>query len=414
MMENKIREGLGKLSKTQATVLYWTLQGKSPEWIASTKLDKDRKTYDYHMSEVYASLGYTEKEHWTVKRERLIREVYPIFSEQVKSEKDLENWHIIKYNYAKNIPRQEQNIPEEPQIFIQDEPAPKKATATSGQSQQGPKTQNKQPQPAKSWTLIILGFLVGAVVSCLVIGGIASIFFRNRSSQLPPAQGLSTTQVPAPVIAFNTTSTFTPTYTQTQEQTPTPTETQTPTDTQIPLPTFTPVPTQVVLFFENFDRGLGQQISLLSGNVNIVNGELVSAENNTILMIGDNSWKNYSVEFMGRPDSCWGGSWGKNYIGLHAKDRNNMIAVLWQDCEVEWYLVKNGNWKTFVNSGDNNRANHGLMEKIIIDVYDGNYIINFDRGDVYSIYDTTYNAGGILFILEKGTRLDNLKVVKLP
>ena len=90
MSEIEIREGLGKLSKDQATVLYWTLLGKSPDWIAREILKKERKTFDYHMGGIYSALGFFEKEHWTIKRERLIREVYPIFSELVKDEKDLE------------------------------------------------------------------------------------------------------------------------------------------------------------------------------------------------------------------------------------------------------------------------------------------------------------------------------------
>lgn len=398
MREKEIREGLGKLSKTQATILYWTFEGKEPDWIARNILVINRKAYDYHVGEIYNCLGFKEKEHWTAKRERLIREVYPIFSEQVKKPEDLERWEVIKYNYQKIIPRRETPKSEEPVIFLQDTP----------QQKQPPESKSEKKKSG-SLAILALGFLLGSVVSCFVIGSIVALVSKDRPSQLPPvSESANTTS--APIAVSLPTNTFTPTYTQTKE--PTPTQTEIPTDTPIPPPTFTPFPTQVVLFFDNFDTGLSSQIQLLSGNINIVNGQLSSAEEHTILMIGDNSWTNYTVEFLGRPDSCWS-SWGVNYIGLHVQDKNNMVALLWQDCEVEWYIVKNGKWKAVVNSGNNNRASHG-REKVMIDVQNGNYIVNFERGDSYSLYDTTYNSGGILFILEQGTMLDNLKVVKLP
>jgi len=410
MSERKIREGLGKISKDQAVVLYWTLQGKSPDWIAGEILKKERKTYDYHMGEIYTYLGFTEKEHWTVKRERLIREVYPIFSEFVKTKDDLEKWQTIKYEYAKVKPPQEQSsIPEEPQIFIKDE------TPASGQKQQSQTQQPRQPTQRKtSWPLVLLGFGAGALISCIVIGVIFTAFFKNRpASPMPTFSGVPTSPTQAIIIPNSTdTASFTPTSTLTPTNEPTSTQTPTnePTETSIPTLTWTPVPTQVVLFQEDFSSGLSPQMSLLSGNVSIVNGELSSAEDGTTIMIGDNSWTNYSVKFLGMPSSCWS-SWGKNYIGLHAKDRNNMIALLWQGCEVEWYIVKNGKWNKVVNSWEDRPTQGNIMNDITIDVYDGNYIVNINGDYIYQIYDTTYNSGGIIFILEKGTKIDDIKVV---
>ncbi len=417
MRENRIREGLGNLSKDQAKILYWTLQGKSPEWITTNILKKERKTHDYHMGEIYSALGFDEKEHWSAKRERLIREVYPIFTELVKKEEDLEKWTVVKYQYAKVIKNQEQRpIPEEPKIFIKDEtPAQGKPSETLKPPKSQPRSRGEESNRPKSWTLVLLGFLFGSIVSCVFIGLIVSAIYGNRPSNQAPSVILNEPLTITPSSTNTSSITSTPTIEPTATQTPSPTFTSTPTEepteTPIPSPTLTPVPTPVVLFYDDFSKGMSQQILLLTGNINIVNGELSSAEEDTTLMIGDNSWTKYSVEYLAMPSSCWS-SWGTNFIGLHAKDRNNMIAFLWQGCEFEWYIVKDGKWTAVVNSGDETPQDHKY--KINIDVYDGNYIVNIEGEYVYTLYDTTYSSGGIVFILEKGTKIDDLKVVEWP
>ena len=258
MREKEIREGLAKLTKERAEILYWIFQGKKTNWIADNVLQRTQHDYGYHITEIYETLGYPrdKKTHWTIKRERLIREVYPIFSELVKDEKDLEKWLVIRYEYAKSIPPKEQSsIPEEPEIFIKDE------IPASGQNQQSRTQQPRQPQRKTSWTLILLGFGAGALLSCLFIGVVFSIFFSNRpANPLPPLT--EATEMPTeqaqPVVVSNPTNTvsFTPTFTPTQK--PTSTETPTPYPTETQLPVFedvqNPPPGTVLKVNEGFSR----------------------------------------------------------------------------------------------------------------------------------------------------------------
>jgi DNA-binding CsgD family transcriptional regulator len=399
MSERKIREGLEKLSKDQAVVLYWTLQGKSPDWIAGEILKKERKTYDYHMGEIYTYLGFTEKEHWTVKRERLIREVYPIFSEFVKTKDDLEKWQTIKYEYAKVKPPQEQSsIPEEPQIFIKDE------TPASGQKQQSQTQQPRQPTQRKtSWPLVLLGFGAGALISCIVIGVIFTAFFRNRSASLMP----TFTEVPTSPAKLENVSTAEITDTPRIIINPTPT-----------LPSN-------LLFYDNFDNGISPQWEQIVGTFASVNGRLSVIEGQpflfrgkklAVMKIGDNSWKRYIVEasmypIYGSNSNCMGDG-----IGVSVVDLNNMLFFnLGADGNNWWEIIENSECKTIEKSYNyKNYDAKFLGVRLIVDNGKFTAFVNEIKSSEIIIENDKFKSGGVILVASEDSDWDNFLVYPIP
>ena len=108
-------------------------------------------------------------------------------------------------------------------------------------------------------------------------------------------------------------------------------------------PSITPRPTEIVLFEDNFETGLSPQWQLVYCNPLVVNG-MLTADRDTVLLVGDSSWTDYQIDFDADAADCWF-SWSSNYLGVRVNNADNMIAYKWADCESYWYVVKNGSWQ---------------------------------------------------------------------
>jgi len=399
MREKEIREGLGNLNKDQATVLYWVLQGKKPEWIAEEILMRSYKTYEGHMRKIYSFLGYPKEGiSKNEKRELLIREVYPIFSEYVKTKDDLENWQIIKYNYAKSIPPKEQSsIPEEPQIFIKDD------TPDNGKKQQSKTQQTRQPQRKTSWTLVLLGFGAGAFISCIVISVIFTAFFKNRSASLMP----TFTEVSTSPAKLENVSTAEITDTPRIIINPTPT-----------LPSN-------LLFYDNFDNGISPQWEQIVGTFASVNGRLSVIEGQpflfrgkklAVMKIGDNSWKRYIVEasmypIYGSNSNCMGDG-----IGVSVVDLNNMVFFnLGADGNNWWEIIENSECKTIEKSYNyKNYDAKFLGVRLIVDNGKFTAFVNEIKSSEIIIEKDKFKSGGVILVASEDSDWDNFLVYPIP
>jgi len=384
MREKEIREGLAKLTKERAKILYWIFQGKKTNWIADNVLQRTQHDYGYHITEIYETLGYPKdkKTHWTIKRERLISEVYPIFSEYVKNENDLENWQDIRFNYIKSIPPKEQSsIPEQPEIFIRDE------TPTNGQKQQDETPRPKQPQRKTSRPLVLLGFGAGALISCIVIGVIFTVLNRPAS----------------PMTAF--------------------TKTTTPQIIINPTPT---LPSNL-LFYDNFDNGISPQWEQIVGTFASVNGRLSVIEGQpflfrgsdlAVMKIGDNSWKRYIVDALMYDNDSWSGNSAcrGNGIGVTVTNLNNMLFFnLSVGIYSWWEIIEDSECMRIENSYNYKYDNADLLRvRLIVDNGKFTAYINENKSSEIILDKDKFKSGGVILVSKKNMEWDNFLIYPIP
>lgn len=64
----------------------------------------------------------------------------------------------------------------------------------------------------------------------------------------------------------------------------------------IPRPTFTLTPMSIPDFYDSFDTGIRSEWEISSGRWGVINGQLTQLEPGGKIMIGDETWENYSVQ----------------------------------------------------------------------------------------------------------------------
>ncbi len=167
----------------------------------------------------------------------------------------------------------------------------------------------------------------------------------------------------------------------------------------------TPPPTPAILFSDDFSAGLSSGWQVVYGNPLVVN-DMLTTDQNTLLMIGDPSWKNYSIEFTADPGFCWL-SRAENWVLVRAENTNNMYAYKWGECESYWFIVKNGVWNEVPQSDYNpgwETSNFRIeVEGGSMSVY-GNGLLGS------SIFDNTYTEGRIGLMIGENTTLDDFVV----
>ena len=171
-------------------------------------------------------------------------------------------------------------------------------------------------------------------------------------------------------------------------------------------PTAPPQPK--ILFSDNFDAGLSSGWQVAYGNPIIVNGVL-STDQDTLLIVGDTSWRDYAVEFDADAGDCWLSA-GENWVSVRTVDTDNNYAYKWEDCESYWYVVKNGSWNEIPKS-EFSPGYDTLRFKVQVE--GGNMSVYVDGTLMSSFFDNGYSQGRVILKISENTTIDNFVIKEL-
>jgi hypothetical protein len=139
-----------------------------------------------------------------------------------------------------------------------------------------------------------------------------------------------------------------------------------------------------------------------------VNGVL-TADQDTLLMVGDTNWKDYAVEFDADAADCWF-SWSDNWLGVQVQNTDNMYAYKWSDCESYWYMVSQGVWNEIPQS----KFSPGYETlRFRIQSQGGNLSVYVEGMLMSSFYDNSYSLGRVALKIAKNTVIDNFVIKEL-
>jgi hypothetical protein len=190
---------------------------------------------------------------------------------------------------------------------------------------------------------------------------------------------------------------------------PPPLETPFPSDTHEPsiTSTITPVPP---LFEDSFEAGLSDDWTLVYGDVDIVDGNLVARES-TMLMVGREDWSNYHIQAEVSSPDCWL-QYGINAIGVLASDFDNMIAFAWADCQRVIYEVIDGQWESVPGTS---KGRPGGVSFETFDIYvEGNSITVYDNNQKLVSYVADRDQGMVALRLDAETQATYFRVDPIP
>jgi len=182
------------------------------------------------------------------------------------------------------------------------------------------------------------------------------------------------------------------------------------------IPTVTPtlqpaaISKSSVLFEDNFDTGLSPLWETISGEPMIANGMLTAAHD-TWLLVGDPSWKNYSVEYDVEIDNQYF-SYGFDVIAVRVVDIDNMYAYKWAEFEAQWNIVQNNKWNVIPKSDEAIPSFIHLYNfritanKNIITLY-------IDGEQKFSFVDSKFPQGRVGLLISENTVIDNFKVKEI-
>ena len=241
--------------------------------------------------------------------------------------------------------------------------------------------------------------------------------FQNRFS--PP---LTMTSIPSNSSTAMTFLTSTPTSenlsTPTGENTPTPTNTLLPTTTTIPSPTISPTASISLPFNDNFDNGINSNWKVIAGTWRTVDGKLIAdaGRNPSEIIVGDENWRNYIIEFDVYSKSAAGFPIG---VIVRSMDGNHLLFKT-DCCNTEWILIAGTSEQTIAHLDDGGLV-FALQEFTIshvrVEVIDQTFTGYINGRQFLRVTDTT-NATGAVGIMsdtphENRLLFDNF-VVALP
>jgi hypothetical protein len=247
--------------------------------------------------------------------------------------------------------------------------------------------------------------VAGLLVLVLAVGS----FLLERCT-IPPPPPPTPTFTSTQEVPVTETPTSLPTVSPTLAFTDTPTLTVTPqTPTLTPTETATPQP--AVLFETTFDQGLPEGMERLYGNIDFVDGELV-AHDLTLLAIGEDTWKNYQIEYDARKHpACFGLK--ENGIAAHAISPENMVMWSWNYCETGWFEIVNGEW-TDIAHGEGLPVNPGTMNTFKLVANNGNFEIYINNRKISTYFNDKYLQGKAYILVSDSSVIDNVRVSQLP
>lgn len=393
MVDQEVIHKLRMLSGRQREILKLFCEGKTYKTIGE-KLFIAQNTVKTHMANIYIKLGLHQLP--SSARRMIIHQTYcPAVHEM-----DL-------------IPQEEEPMelePEEPES-MEPEPVPDEVLEMVNQDEKAlvvvepiivdippleeePKTKSKgedkkyhqiKPKNGKKKNHFWRWILFFIIIALLVFDGMqiyswASEFLTDVVQPII-AQNIPEQSQPQPqaqVVPTSTTRPLAPTSAPVQ---------------QVVVPTSTSQPTAppqpASLFTDNFDGGLSSGWQVAYGNPLVVNG-LLTTDSDTMLIVGDSSWRDYAVEYDASAGFCWL-SRAENWVSVRAVDTDNNYAYKWAFCESFWYIVKNGKWNEVPQSGFNPGSEEHHFK---IQAEGGNLTVYVDGMLMSSLYDTSFTQLG--------------------
>ena len=175
-------------------------------------------------------------------------------------------------------------------------------------------------------------------------------------------------------------------------------------------PTYTPPapPKPAVLFEDDFGSGLSDAWEIVSGNPIVVNG-MLSADQDTWLLVGDPAWTDYTVEFQAETEL--GYFWaGAEIVGLRITDLDNMYAYKWTIVETEWYVVEDGIWNAVPQTRVKDQRN---LKHFRFEVNGDSIKLQIDGVNEASFFNDEFSQGRIGLFISKDTVIDDFKVKEI-
>jgi hypothetical protein len=152
-------------------------------------------------------------------------------------------------------------------------------------------------------------------------------------------------------------------------------------------------------------------MQMVYGDIDFVDGKLL-AHDLTLLSIGDDTWKNYQVEYETKKGTyCW--NLKNNGVAAHAIDQENMVMWSWNYCESGWFEIVNGEWEK-ITGGDDVKANPGATFTVTLVIQDGNFTVYTNHTQRSSYFNDKYTQGRVYILLHNESVLDNIRISLLP
>jgi hypothetical protein len=428
LRERRVKlEKLAKLTGAHVEVMYYRCLDKNVSEITDILKKENEGTIWSRFTRIFRLLEISGEDE-------LVTEYCPIFQEFIKSEDDLKNWGTIRSEILRQawaLPSQSENeipseaspLPEEEKASLESREKQEKLEAgstTSGfespELQDNTKTGQEQLEPSHRpiWALIA----IPALILCLLCVGTFSFGARFLPTLLgevvTPNETLA---IQAPSNTAASLPTETPPDLPSETRMPTLTDTPIPFTPTNPTPTLTNLPTETAtlqpsaLFETDFESGFPAGMEYVRDDLDIVNGELIAHEY-TLLGFGNETWKNYQVEYEARKNPyCW--QLQNNGVAAHALDQEDMAMWSWNYCETGWFEIVNGNW-TIIAHEDGLPVNPGTMNTIKLVANNGNFEIYINNRKVSSYFDDKYLQGKAYILVTNSSVIDNIRISQLP
>ncbi|MDP2965863.1 MAG: helix-turn-helix transcriptional regulator [Pelolinea sp.] len=403
MANKKIFEKLNNLTGRQREVLQLYCQGKGYAYIAE-QLFITNEAVRSHMANIYVKLGI-RKSSINLRRKMIFEHFCPAlrqFDFEVRAGEPIEP-EPAPEEVVQMVEADERDLVVIEPIIVNFPPIEEE------QPQYKPKGEEKmvkqiKPKNGKKkrrfwrWMLFIM------IIALIAFGGMQVYVwargFINDVVQPIINQNIPEQSQPQPQVQVVPTDTIKSTV-------PTPAPAQ-----QVAVPTSTSQPTAPpqpkILFSDNFDAGLSSGWQVAYGNPIIVNGVL-STDQDTLLIVGDTSWRDYAVEFDADAGDCWLSA-GENWVSVRNVDTDNNYAYKWEDCESYWYVVKNGSWNEIPKS-EFSPGYDTLRFKV--QVQGGNMSVYVDGTLMASFFDNGYSQGRVILKISENTTIDNFVIKEL-
>lgn len=410
--ENEILKSIAKLTPKQAIVLFYKCRQFRHEAIMPLLGVTTEDAVQKHVSNIYELFGLKGQSQQEM-FDQLLDEVCSEFGKYVVNREDLEQWDEIRAQILEDLPEErveidkekpEEKKPEEDIKYvppdelgervddqdITEEPTPiDPITALRiRQAQQAAEQQRIRDEEEERNRRNITRLVTGCVGGVLLIGILFVLCIVLSAGGWEPLLGLlGVEDGPAPVLQGSPT----------------------------PLPPDT-------MFFDDFEGPIdGQKWIMQSGSVIVADGVLTALDKDSWIVAGDNTWKNYSVQFTLRGFEDRGLTWGQEmWVGVRAVDIANMVKVVIGEDGIEWFKVENGDTTPIPRTKKNLESSDGIVTIVVKDP-----TVEFNLGDTSTSFQQGFfHTGGIIIGFSGESRtavndgelpsVDNLVVRELP
>ncbi len=237
----------------------------------------------------------------------------------------------------------------------------------------------------------IFFFLYIGTLFALAIGVACSI---GAPTQSPTAVSVG----PPTQVNSDTSSSTENTFDSETVPTSLPTQ-QDPTPTQKEVIAPPPLDTAKILWTDNFASGISESWSIVTGDWRTSNGYLVPSneDDNSIIVGGDPSWANYTIDVLVEKFSE---SYYSGGILVRIQDSNNFMRVRVFDSVFQhgsyWEIIRNGNAEIIPGTEIDARTwPTPLQLRVVVDGANYQFFINGELQSSFS--DTTFKEGYIGF-----------------